>query len=194
MTSPTDTGIFRQNFGIGPLLDQMRPYLLEMAAEAVRSALGAVRVPSLVPGTVTAIDMTSGKATVLPDGQNSSSLTVPSLVGMPLVGQRVMLLFQPPSGVFIAGVIDDRRTLLTGVTPVVYVATNRVSGTINYGATFSSVPEVVATVETGSFFDIMVNWTNTPGLSSVAYTTVTRAGGNVSGTAYIHWFAYGNLA
>lgn len=95
------------NFGIGSLLDQMRPYLQGMAAEAVRVALEQTEVPTLVPASVIAVDRPSGICTVLPDGPlGGSNIAAKTLVGAPGVGQRVMCLFRPPSGVFVVGFAD----------------------------------------------------------------------------------------
>jgi hypothetical protein len=95
------------NFGIGALLDQMRPYLQGMAAEAVRVALERVEVPTLVPASVINVDKASGICTVLPDGPSGgSNIAAKTLVGPPGVGQRVMCLLRPPSGVFVVGFAD----------------------------------------------------------------------------------------
>lgn len=96
------------NFGVGALLDLLRPFLQEMAAEAVRVALAHTEVPTLIPASVVAHDITSGISTVLPDGPaGGANIPARSLVGRLTIGTRVMLMFQPPSGVFVVGIIGN---------------------------------------------------------------------------------------
>lgn len=70
--------------------------------EAVRRALELVRVPRLLPGTVTSVVSTAEEVEVLIDGDTSSIVTT-SIIGLVNPGQRVMVLFYPPSGSAIIG-------------------------------------------------------------------------------------------
>lgn len=88
---------------IGPILDALRPYLEQMAAEILQSAIAQVPVLVPVPATVVSVDMANGVATVLPDGPaGGANISAQLLMGPVPVASRVMLLFSPPAGVFVA--------------------------------------------------------------------------------------------
>lgn len=85
----------------------------------------------------------------------------------------------------------NSRTLVAGTTSGSINGT-AASGTLTWGVTFTGLPEVIATVNCGSNFDLVINVFNrtTTGCSfRVAQSRLVT----VSGTFSIHWFAYGTL-
>lgn len=92
---------------IGELLAEFQPHLESMASEILRSALAQIPLPNFVPASVVS-NGTSGEVTVLPDGPaGGTSIIAQTLIGYPQINARVMLLFQPPSGVFIVGYMGE---------------------------------------------------------------------------------------
>jgi hypothetical protein len=73
-------------------------------------------------------------------------------------------------------------------------ATSAESGTVTFGVTFSAAPVVVGTVDVGSNADLVLNWTNPPGTTSVSYRVATRNGGSITVDYDIQWVAIGVLA
>lgn len=88
--------------GIGALLDRLRPFLSDMAADILAQARTSTPSPTLHPATVVSVDPIGGTVLVLPDG-SGFNVRASSLIPQPTVGRRVMLLFMPPSGVFAIG-------------------------------------------------------------------------------------------
>lgn len=92
---------------IGELLEAMRPSLESMAADILKTTLAQTPLPQLIPASVIS-NGSSGEVTVLPDGPaGGASIVVQTLIGYPPIGERVMLLFQPPAGSFIIGYIGE---------------------------------------------------------------------------------------
>lgn len=94
---------------VGFLLDQLRPYLAGHASDIVTRAIRSGSVPALQPATVVDADVTSGVVMVRPDGDGTVDVPAATLVGIPAPGSRVMLLYQPPAGVFVVGYIGPMR-------------------------------------------------------------------------------------
>lgn len=94
---------------VGVLLDQLRPYLTEMASEILEQAIVQAPIPRFLPASVQSSDPATGTILVLPDGA-VKDISARSLIGMPSVATRVMLMFLPPSGVFAIGFLSTYRT------------------------------------------------------------------------------------
>jgi microcystin-dependent protein len=92
------------------LVEQLRPIFAEVVSAAVNEAIAAVPTPTLRPGTVTTVDMTTKEATVTLDEGTEASTDVGTAVAqivseMPVVNDRVMVLFVPPNAAFIIGIV-----------------------------------------------------------------------------------------
>lgn len=81
--------------------------LADLTQAIVEKVLGKITAngPQWIPGTIQAFDPGSGLAQVKVDGDPADQFTpVQSIVGANLVpGERVIVLFVPPHGAFIAG-------------------------------------------------------------------------------------------
>lgn len=77
----------------------MTPILEETLTRAVQTAGGAAATTTWRPGTATAVNVATGSARVVVDGD--SQPTDLTIIGTaPAVGGRVMVVFVPPSAVF----------------------------------------------------------------------------------------------
>lgn len=86
------------------LLERLAPFLADTAKAAVAEAVATTPVPVIRPGTVRGVSADDRSVTVLVDGDTdaiAAQVIIPELPGM---NDRVMVLFQPPSAVFIVGV------------------------------------------------------------------------------------------
>lgn len=94
---------------VGVLLDRLRPYLANFASDVVAQAGRLGQMPTLQPATVVDTNTATGVIDVMPDGGGVTQVPAASLIGMPEFGSRVMLLYQPPAGVFVVGYIGPQR-------------------------------------------------------------------------------------
>lgn len=93
---------------IGPLLDDLAPFLAAMVAEASKGAVRATPTSMYLPASVVAVDVVNRLVTCAPDGLAvGTQLQASPLGASPKPGDRVMLLLQPPSGVFVIGTISE---------------------------------------------------------------------------------------
>lgn len=95
MTEPLDEAALAQ------IIDRLRPSLIKVARNTAKQITKAPAVV-LRPGTVETYDPATGDAEVLIDGDDDPSPT--QVLGYaPSTGERVMVLFVPPHGVFVIG-------------------------------------------------------------------------------------------
>lgn len=90
------------------LVEQLRPIFAEVVNAAVNEAIAAVPTPTLRPGTVTTVNMTTKEATVTLDegGAAEPGTAVAQIIcELPVVNDRVMVLFVPPNAAFIIGIV-----------------------------------------------------------------------------------------
>ena len=95
---------------LGKILDMLRPYLARQVADTVAGTARLGRIPTLQPATVIDTNTATGVIDVLPDGGGTTTVPAATLVGIPEFGSRVMLLYEPPAGVFVVGYIGARRS------------------------------------------------------------------------------------
>lgn len=86
------------------LLEKLGPALLATAQAAVDAAISAVPTPTMRPGEVQGVDASTRTATVLVDG-DTTPISAQVLTDLPGNFDRVMVMFVPPSAVFVTGLI-----------------------------------------------------------------------------------------
>ena len=86
------------------LIARLAPFFLESAKAAVTEAVAAVPTPVLKPATVQGVSSTERTATVLIDG-DATAIVAQVLTELPGLADRVMVMFVPPSAVFVTGLI-----------------------------------------------------------------------------------------
>jgi hypothetical protein len=87
---------------------------------------------------------------------------------------------------------DAGKKLRGGTFTAVFTAINAVTGTLNFPESFGAPPDfIVGTVQVGSNLDLIVNWQTAPSAASVTWRVSQKDGTAVSGTATVHWFAFG---
>lgn len=84
--------------------EQFRPIFAELAKGIIAEAIASVPTPTMRPGRVTLVDSSTGVANVLVDGDTSETATQ-VICEHPIVGDRVMVMFVPPSAAFVVGIV-----------------------------------------------------------------------------------------
>lgn len=86
--------------------DELRQIIAAAVAAAIDQARATTPTVQVRPGRVVATDAGSGTTWVLMDG-DPTTVTTPAqtLTAFPAIGSRVQVLFVPPSGVLVLGVI-----------------------------------------------------------------------------------------
>lgn len=87
------------------LVAKLGPVFAEVAKAAVTESIAAVPTTTFRPGVVQGVDASARTASVLLDGDTTAT-TVQVLDQLPWANARVMVMFVPPSAVFLAGIIS----------------------------------------------------------------------------------------
>lgn len=108
--------------------------------ETVARAVEVVRVPRLIPGTVTSPAPAISSVSVVIDGDSAPIITS-SIVGSVTSGDRVMVLFYPPSGSVIIGRVGVELpcTCVAPIMPFVQSALPAAFSGINIEQTIASM-------------------------------------------------------
>lgn len=93
---------------IAELSKLLAPLMTSAARSAVLEAARSIPVQTMRPGTVSAVELTSGipgRVYVILDG-DSAPIPCACLIATPREGQRVMVQLAPPAGAYVVGHID----------------------------------------------------------------------------------------
>lgn len=96
--------------------EQLRPLLAEVVKVAVEEAIAAVPTPTLRPGTVQTIDMSTKTATItLDEATEEVGTCVAQIISeIPVVNDRVMVLFVPPHAAYVIGFVGGAPAVPAG--------------------------------------------------------------------------------